>query len=96
MEPVPISTLPQHISMQARLKTIGTDIVEEEMATTDDWGCIPEKCQDVAGAFREKTRTLPPHMAIHNVVDLEPKYNLARESINHLPELYFWILKAFI
>ena len=39
--PLPISTLPNHTTMQTRLTRIGTDIVNMEMVTTDDGGRIP-------------------------------------------------------
>jgi len=35
-EPVPISNLPYHDTMQTRLMRIGTDIDNVEMITTDD------------------------------------------------------------
>jgi len=62
-EPLPISTLPKHATMQRRLMRIGIDIDNVQMVTTDDGGRILVQYQEFVEVFsKKKAETLPPYM----------------------------------
>jgi hypothetical protein len=96
-EPLPISTLPKHATMQTRLMRIGTDIDNVEMVTIDDGDRIPAQYQEFVEVFNKKTaETLPPHRPIDHVIDLEPDYKLPYRRIYNLSEFELRMLKAYI
>jgi len=46
------------------------------MMPTDDGGLIPAIYGDFVEVSATKAETLPPHLSIDHVIDLEPGYNL--------------------
>jgi hypothetical protein len=82
--------------MQTRLLTIGIDIENVEMVTTDDRGCIQPQFQDFVKVFSKvKAETLRPHWPTDHAIHLELGYKLPYGQIYNLSEFELKTLKAY-
>jgi hypothetical protein len=74
--------------------TIGTDIDNVEMITTDDGGRIPAQHQEFVEVWSTKQAdTHPPHRHIQNPIELEPDYKLPYGLMYNLSEFELKMLR---
>jgi hypothetical protein len=93
-EPLPISTLPKNFTLQKRLMTIGTDIDNVEMITTDDGGRIPAQHQQFVEVWSKKQAdTHPQQRQFDNPIELEPDYKLPYGLIYNRAEFELKMLR---